>query len=122
MVAVPRAGVVYVAGAVEQPGGYVMQSEREEMTTLKVIALARGLKGSARPGDAVIIRKDPDTGKNREIEVNLNKIMSRKAEDVRLHAGDVLFVPDSTGKKVLRRVGDVALSITSGLVILRGGR
>ena len=46
----------------------------------------------------------------------------RKAEDFRLFPNDILFVPDSTGKKVLRRVGDVALSVTSGLVILRGGR
>jgi len=121
IVSVPRAGIVYVAGAVERPGGFVLQSDSDEMTTLKAVALAQGLTGSAKPGDAVIIRKDPDTGKSQEIDVHLGKIMSRKAPDVTLLANDILFVPDSTGKKVLRRFGDAALSITSGLVILRGG-
>ena len=122
IISVPRAGIVYVAGAVERPGGFVLQSDREEMTALKVIALAQGLRWSAKPGEAVIIRKNPDTGQNQEIDLNLNKIMSRKAEDVRLFPNDILFVPDSTGKKVLKRTGEVALGITSGLVIIRGGR
>lgn len=122
IISVPRAGIVYVAGAVERPGGFVLQSDREEMTALKVIALAQGLRGSAKPGQAVIIRKNPNTGQNQEIDVDLSKIMARKADDVRLYANDILFVPDSTGKKVLKRVGDVMLGITSGLVIVRGGR
>lgn len=121
-VSVPRGGIIYVAGAVERPGGFVLTSDSEEMTTLKAIALAQGLKGTARPGDAVIIRRDAATGKNQEIDVNLSKIMGRKAQDVPLLANDILFVPDSTGKKVLKRVGDVALSITSGLAIVRAGR
>lgn len=122
VVSVPRAGIVYVAGAVERPGGFVIQSENEELTVLKAIALAQGLKGTARPGDAVILRRDPVARKNVEIDVNLSKIMGRKAEDVPLLANDILFVPDSTGKKVLRRFGDAALTITSGLAIVRAGR
>jgi polysaccharide export outer membrane protein len=122
VVSVPRAGIVYVAGAVERPGGFVLQSDREEMTTLKAIALAQGLKGSAKPGEAVVIRRNPDSGEDQEIPVNLSRIMARKADDVRLLANDILFVPDSLGKKVLRRTGEVALGITTGLVILRGGR
>jgi len=122
VVSVPRAGIVYAAGAVGSPGGFVLQSNREEMTTLKLLALAGGLRSTAKPGDAVIIRKDADTGKNREININLKKVLSRKVEDVRLFPNDILFVPDSTGKKVLYRTGDLALSITSGLVIIRGGR
>lgn len=122
VVSVPRAGIVYVVGAVERPGGFVLQSEGEEMTALKAIALAQGLKGTARPSKAVIIRKDSGSGKKQEIDVNLSKIMGRKMEDVALFANDVLFVPDSSGKRALRRVGDAALSITSSLVILRGAR
>jgi len=122
IISVPRAGIVYVAGAVGRPGGYVLQSDREEMTALKAIALAQGLQGSAKPGDAVIIRKNPDTGQNQEIDVDLKKIMSRKSDDVRLYANDILFVPDSAGKKALKRMGEVVLGITSGLVIVRGGR
>lgn len=121
VVSVPKAGIVYVVGAVERPGGFVLQSDGEEMTTLKALALAQGLKGTARPGDAVILRKDLQTGEKREIEVNLKKVMARKAEDIRLYPNDVLFIPDSAGKRALRRVGDAALAITTGLVILRAG-
>ena len=116
---VARAGIVYVVGAVERPGGFVLKSDSEEITALKAIALAQGLKGTARPGDAVIIRKIPRTGKEEEIEVNLGRIMARKSEDVRLQANDILFVPDSFGKKVLRRAAEAAVSITSGLIIFR---
>lgn len=122
VVSVPRAGIVYVVGAVEQPGGFVLQSDSEEMTVLKAVALARGLLSTARPDDAVVLRKDPANGQKQEIEVNLKKVMARQAEDIRLYPNDILFVPDSTGKKALRRLGEVGLAITSGLVILRAGR
>jgi polysaccharide export outer membrane protein len=120
-VAVPRGGIIYVAGAVERPGGFVLTSDSEEMTTLKAIALAQGLKGTAKAGEAVIIRRDAATGKSQEIDVHLGKIMGRKAPDVPLLANDILFVPDSTGKKMLKRMGDIAASVTSGLIIVRAG-
>jgi polysaccharide export outer membrane protein len=122
IISVPRSGIVYVVGAVEKPGGFVLQSDGEEMTVLKAVALAQGFKGSAKPHQAVILRKSAVQGTQQEIAVDLNKVMARKAEDVRLHANDILFVPDSAGKRALKRIGDAALSITSGLVILRGGR
>lgn len=119
IISVPRAGIVYVVGAVEKPGGFVLKSDSEQMTTLKAIALAEGLKGTAKPGDAVIVRKDPETGKEQEVEVNLSKIMARKAEDVRLYPNDILFVPDSMAKKVLRRAAEAGVAITQGLIIWR---
>lgn len=122
VITVPRAGIVYVAGAVQQPGGYVLQDMGETLTTIQALALAHGVIGSAKGDDAVIIRKDPATGQKREINVHLNKIMARKSEDVLLYPNDILFVPDSTGKKALRRAGDVALGITSGLVLIRAAR
>jgi polysaccharide export outer membrane protein len=122
VVRVPRAGIVYVVGAVERPGGFTLQNDGEQMSVLRVIALAQGVKPSAKPNQAVVIRKDVATGKKTEMEVNLNKIMQRKAEDVHLVANDILFVPDSTGKRALRRTGELALGVTSGLIILRGAR
>lgn len=119
IVSVPRAGIVYAVGAVERPGGFVLKSDSEEMTALKLIALSQGLKGTAKPGDAVIIRKDPNTGKEQEIDVNLSKIMARKARDVRLFANDILFVPDSMGKKALRRAAEAGIAITTGVIIWR---
>lgn len=122
VITVPRAGIVYVVGAVERPGGFALQSEGEEMTILTALALAQGLTGTAKNDKAVIIRKNPKTGQRQEIAVNLNKVMSRRAEDIRLQANDILFVPDSTGKKALRRVADTAIGVTTGIIVFRGGR
>lgn len=120
VVSVPRAGIVYVAGAVQQPGGFVLQERGEQITTLKAVALAHGLLGTAKPNEAVIVRRNPASGQKEEIRVRLKTIMQRKAEDVRMFPNDLLFIPDSTGKKVLAKSGEAMLGITTGLVILRG--
>jgi polysaccharide export outer membrane protein len=122
VVSVPRAGIIYVVGAVTHPGGFVMQNDRDRMTTLKVLSLAGGTTGSAKGKEAVILRKNPDTGKRDEVPVDLNKVMHLKTEDVMLQASDILFVPDSSGKKALHRAGDVALALTSGVALVSAGR
>jgi protein involved in polysaccharide export with SLBB domain len=121
VVSVPRSGIVYVAGAVQSPGGYVLQDRGEQVTTLKAIALAHGLKSTAKANNAVIVRANPQTGKKEEIPVHLKTIMAQKTEDVRLYPNDLLFVPDSTGKRVLYRSGEAAIAIGSGLAIVRSG-
>jgi polysaccharide export outer membrane protein len=122
VITVPRAGIVYVAGAVSQPGGYTLHDPGESINTMKAIALAHGLLSTAKANSAVILRKDPATGKTKEIDVKLKKIMDRKTPDVRLYANDILYVPDSTGKRVLEKAGAAALAITTGLAILRASQ
>jgi polysaccharide export outer membrane protein len=120
VVTVPKAGIVYVVGAVNRPGGFVIQNDTNEMTTLKALALAGGMKEAAKPKDAVIIRKNLETGSQKEIVVDMQKILSQKTEDVRLLPNDVFFIPESGSKKMLMKAAQAALSITSGIVILRG--
>jgi polysaccharide biosynthesis/export protein len=122
VVTVPHAGIVYVVGAVTRPGGFVMQNDRDLMTILKALSLAGGTTQFAKTNDAVILRKDPDTGKTQQIPVDLKKILHQKAEDKTLQASDVLFIPDSSGKKALHRAGDVALSLTTGVAVIRASR
>jgi len=119
VVSVPRAGVVYVVGAVGRPGGYTLKSDAETMTALKAVALAEGFKDTARPGDALVIRRDADSGKEREFPVDLRKILARQAEDFHLQPDDILFVPDSLSKRALRRTAEAIIQITTGLVIFR---
>ena len=122
VVSVPRAGIVYVAGAVQQPGGFVLQSHGDQITVLKAVALAHGLASYARPDEAVILRTNPASKQKEEIPVHLKKVMERKVADVPLKPNDLLFIPDSAGRKALAKTGEAALTITSGLVILRAGR
>lgn len=121
VVSVPKAGVVYVVGAVARPGGFVIQNDTGQMTALKALALAGGTKPDAKTKDALIIRKAGPGGKRQEVRVDLKKILSQKAEDVQLQPNDILFVPNSAGKKALAKAADAALSITTGLAIVRGG-
>lgn len=122
VVSVPRAGIVYVVGAVNHPGGFVLQADGNRMTSLKAIALAQGTASTAKLGDAVILRKDPATGTTHEIPVNLKRVMQRKDEDAALEANDVFFVPDSAGKRMLHTMGAAALSMTTGVAVLRAGQ
>lgn len=120
IVSVPRAGIVYVLGAgVAQPGGYVLQSHGEQVTVLKALALAHGLTGFAKADSAVIMRTNPATGKKDEIPVHIKEIEHRKTDDVALKSNDILYIPDSTGKRVLARGTESALGIGTSVVVYR---
>jgi len=109
-------------GAVNPPGGFVPQTDRHRMTNLKKLSLAGGPVNTAKIKQCVILRKNPDTGKRDEVPVDLDKVMHLKSEDVTLQASDILFVPDSAGKRALHRAGDVALSLTTGVALVSAGR
>ncbi len=56
-VTVPRAGIVYVVGAVNRPGGFPLSGERENMTVLQALALAEGLIAATRLAPSVQPRR-----------------------------------------------------------------
>jgi polysaccharide export outer membrane protein len=118
IVTVPHAGIVYVLGAINKPGGYVLANDRSHMTTLKMLALAGGFNRTAKSDHAVIIRRDRQ-GQQHEQIVNLKEIVQRKAEDVRLDPSDILYVPDSKAKQVLYRASEAGLALASGVALYR---
>ena len=120
--AVAKEKIFYVVGAVNKPGGFVMQNDRDKMTTLKAVSLAGGMIGTAKTKEAVILRKNPGTDKRQEVPVNLNNVMHLKTEDAALQAGDILFIPDSSGKRALRRAGDIGLALTTGIAVVSAGK
>jgi len=122
VVSVPRAGIIYVVGAVNKPGGFLLQNDLDSMTMLKMLSLAGGTTNTAKMRNAVILRKNPDTGKRDQVPVDLKRVMNLKTQDVQLQANDILFVPDSNGLKALHRAGDVGLAITQGVGILAVGK
>jgi polysaccharide biosynthesis/export protein len=118
VVTVPHAGIVYVLGAVTKPGGFVVSNDRGQLTTLKLLSLAGGLDRTAKSTRAVIVRKD-STGQQRELEVDLKKIMKFQAEDVRLQPSDILYVPKSAAKETLIRAAQLSAVIGTGVIIYR---
>ena len=120
IVTVPHAGIVYVLGAVIRPGGFVVSNDRTQLTTMKVLALAGGVKNIAKLDHAVIIRKD-DQGKQTETEVDLKKVLNQKSEDLQMRASDILYIPDSHTKQLLLQVATLALAIAAAAAIYRIG-
>lgn len=125
---VPPAGVVYVVGAVNRPGRFSLRSEGDQLTVLRVVALAENLKPTARPSQAVLIRKDParcpagvGCGPEdlKQIPVDVKKILRKEAPDVPVLPNDVLFIPDSVGKRALARGLEAAIQIATGVVVFR---
>ena len=117
-VTVQRAGIVYVVGAVNRPGGFPLKTGQENMTVIQALALAEDLKPTAAQKKAMIIRKNPAATDGREeIAVNLTKVLAGHEHDTQLQANDILFVPDSTGKRALRRGAEAAITAaTWGLI------
>jgi polysaccharide export outer membrane protein len=120
VVNVPRAGIVYVIGAVAHPGGFLMQSDRQgQITVLKVVALSGGTTPTAKAHQAFILRQDAFTGDRRRVPVDVRKILTLNAEDIRLQQSDILYVPDSVSKRALRRAGELAIVMASTAAVNR---
>jgi polysaccharide export outer membrane protein len=122
VVSVPRAGIIYVVGAVTHPGGFLMQNDLDRMTMLKMISLAGGPTNTAKLKNVVILRKNLTTGNRDQVPVDMAKVLSMKSQDVPMQPNDILFVPDSNGLKALHRAGDVAVALTSGIGIVAAGK
>jgi polysaccharide export outer membrane protein len=120
VVTVPHAGIVYVLGAVNHPGGFVLSNDRTQLTTMKILALAGGMTRIAKLDHAVIIRKD-DQGKQTETEVDLKQVLNQKAEDIQMRASDVLYIPDNRTKEFLLQALQMALAIGAAVAIYRIG-
>ena len=122
-ITVPPAGIVYILGfGVAQPGGYVLQGHGEQITVLKALALAHGLTTFAKSDSAVILRNNPATGGRDQLRVRIKAIENHKIEDVPLQTNDILYVPDSVGKKVLAHGATAALGVGSGVAIYRAAQ
>jgi polysaccharide biosynthesis/export protein len=97
-VVVPRAGVVYVLGEVNKPGGYVMNSSGG-VTVLQLVAVAGGTTRVASAGKTRLLRKT-DTG-FQEQQIDLKKLLRGLTKDVAVGNQDIVYVPTSGVKRAL---------------------
>ena len=113
---VSRAGVVYVIGAVRQPGGFPIK-DQERMTVVRAVSLASGAEKTAAKQRARIIRQT--AGDDREIPIRLGDVLNGKAPDAALEPNDIVYVPDSTAKSTFNRTTEAVMQMAVGLVIWR---
>lgn len=109
-----RAGIVYVVGEVQKPGGYLMENNGT-LTILQAIALAQGATRVARLDKAKLIRKTEEGPQ--EISIDLRGILSAKKPDQQLLAEDVIFLPSSPAKNAGRRTLEAIVQSATGLAI-----
>jgi polysaccharide export outer membrane protein len=117
VVTVGTAPIVYVVGAVIQPGGYALPDPMGRITVLKAVALAKGLTPVAGQKHASILRLTPDGKEQPPIPLDLSQLMQGKGKDQFLEANDVLFVPESTQKKSMQKFGLAAQALVNGVAI-----
>jgi polysaccharide export outer membrane protein len=114
-VIVPKAGIVYILGDVNRPGGFAMSNNQDHMTLLEALALAGGVLHTAKQGQARLIRQTEGTA--HEEQLNLGEIQKGKRPNPTLYAGDILYVPFSWAKN-LATMGapGIAASATSAAI------
>jgi polysaccharide biosynthesis/export protein len=88
---VPQCERVFVVGNVKRPGAFPFQN-LQDTTVLQLLALSGGLDSFSQK-TAYIYRQQAGGVQKTEIEIPLRQILDRKAEDVRLAANDILYVP-----------------------------
>jgi polysaccharide export outer membrane protein len=99
VISVPQADQIFVIGNVLKPTAISM---KEPLTVSKAIAMAGGTAPSTKKDKVRIIRQLPGSTTKKEIVVDLTAIEKNRAEDVALLANDVVDVPISGTKSILR--------------------
>jgi polysaccharide export outer membrane protein len=116
---VPEAGKVFVIGNVKRTGAFSV-SDGNDTTVLKMIAMTEGLLPYTNK-NAFIYRREAGKSERNEIPVQLTRIMEHKAPDIPLQSNDILYIPDSRGKRIsaetLRTITTFGVSTATGVLI-----
>lgn len=96
-VVVPKAGIVYVLGDVNRPGGFSMTNNESKMSLLEALSIAGGAAKTAKLSHARLIRKVDHT----EVQVSLGEIEKGKRPDFAMEPGDILYVPFSYARNLV---------------------
>src|SRR5262249_26451956 len=105
-----KAEVVYVVGEVTKPGPVAL-STGHSVSILEALASAGGVLRTSKPKESRVLRRVPGIETRTEMNVDVQKITQGTAKDVQLSAGDILVVPDNTGRRVAARAIEAALQI-----------
>lgn len=94
---VRRAGIVYVLGAVNRPGGYVMQ-EDGHLNILQAITLANGFAVNAK--DTLYLLRRRDDGNIERMTLSYKELRNGQGMSLQVLPKDVLYVPTSPLKSL----------------------
>jgi protein involved in polysaccharide export with SLBB domain len=110
VITLPEASEAYVIGNVPRPGPVMLKNDK--LTVSRAIAMVGGPMSDTKMGSVRIIRQDANGANRQEIPVDLAAINKHKAEDIALQPNDIIDVPTSGGKRLLRSlVGTIAPAV-----------
>ncbi len=114
-IVVPRAGVVYVLGAVARPGGYLME-EDGKLNVAEALALSGGTLLQANTGGLRVVRRNAD-GTVLDFPLSYNAIVKGTQTPLLLQAQDIVYVPMSKVKAVFTSTTGIISAATSAAVV-----
>jgi polysaccharide biosynthesis/export protein len=110
-IVISRAGIVYVVGEVNRPGGFVIEGNK--IMASQVFAMAAGPTRAASLNRSRMIRRTPEGLK--DIPLPLQKILQAKTPDVALQPNDIIYVPESKIKGVIGAGNIVSLLASAAI-------
>ena len=111
---VPRAGIIYVLGAVFHPGGYLMQ-EDGKLNVAEGLALSGGTLPQAKTEGLRVIRRNPD-GTVLDFALSYDGIAKGSQTPLELQAQDIIYVPMSKLKATLTDATSILSAATSAVI------
>ena len=116
MINVPQAGRYFVDGAVGRPGSYPLG---RQFTLTQALANAGGVDIELNSNDIQIYRRK-GIGQVDIIDIDLDELRLATIPDPQIQPEDVIFVPTSTGKYIVRRfIGTLLGGMSIGSVVPR---
>lgn len=113
LIVVPRAGIVYVLGDVNRPGGFVMQ-DSGRISLLQALAQAGGASKSASLSKAVLMHRNGEGYQTTKLHVD--KMQKGEQPDLELQANDILFIPNNRLKNAMTGTQAVVSSLGSASI------
>ena len=110
-----RAGLVYILGNVNRPGGFPLN---RPTTIVQAMTLAQGTKQSTKDNDLQVFRVGNGPSGRVQIEVKLHDILRGKEPDFPLQEGDIVYVPLSNIKYSANIAVTSALAFAAQAAIL----
>lgn len=111
---VPRAGVIYVLGAVNRPGGYLMVNGGT-LDLPQAVALAMGLSPIGSSKSVVVVRKHD--GRIDEYHLRLDEMQRGRIETFALTDGDMVYIPANKVKSMLINSSSVLSAAASASIV-----
>lgn len=115
VVSLPEAELAFVVGNVTRPSAVTLN---QKITVTQAVAMAGGALPDSKVERVRVVRSTRE-GKT-EMIVNLKEVAKRNAEDVALLPGDIVDVPTSAGKRLIRglvnAVAPAALSLPVAVI------